>query len=75
MTWKEILKSAYKARRCETCNSKVSGAATRCKKCENEEVEKRISLTGNRCENPNCMARVENKGDVCDKCKMEMEKQ
>ena len=34
-----------------------------------EDVEKRISLTGNRCENPNCMARVENEGDVCDKCK------
>lgn len=40
-----------------------------------KDMEKRISLTGNRCENPNCMARVENEGDVCDKCKMEMEKQ
>jgi len=60
-------KSAYKARRCETC--KVSGVATRCKKCENEDVEKKISLRGNRCSNPDCMAKVQNDGDMCDKCK------
>jgi len=30
----ETEKSAYKSRRCETCNSKVSGVETRCKKCK-----------------------------------------
>jgi len=65
----ETEKSAYKSRRCETCNSKVSGIATRCKKCENEDVEKKISLRGNRCSNPDCMAKVQNAGDMCDKCK------
>ena len=62
-------KSAYKSKRCEQCNAKIQGTRTRCKKCENEDVEKKISLRGNRCSNPDCMAKVENAGDMCDKCK------
>jgi len=62
-------KSAYKSKRCEDCNAKIQGTRTRCKKCENEDVEKKISLRGNRCSNPDCMAKVENAGDMCDKCK------
>lgn len=34
-----------------------------------EEVEKKLSLRGNRCSNPDCMAKVQNAGDMCDKCK------